>query len=100
MALTYLFVAAVLQPRTIAVCAFHLSAGRPRHQLDRRGSRLRCQHAVQDPSGISAVFGPVSNVDFVFEVVVGIFECNVPLDAAGAYPTLVALLALVLMGGS
>jgi hypothetical protein len=66
--------------------------GWTRHEFDRRGSRLRSQHAIKDVSGVSAVFGPVGSVDFVVDVVSSVDECDVLLKTAGPYPTFVPLL--------
>src|SRR5712692_128339 len=69
-----------------------LRADGARHEFDRRGSRLRSQHAIEDVSSVSAVFGPVGSVDFVVDVVSGVDECDVLLNAAGSYSTFVPLL--------
>jgi len=45
-----------------------------------------------DAFGVSAVFGPVSSVDFVVDVVASVNEGDVFLDAAGPDPTFVLLL--------
>src|SRR5258708_8610509 len=71
---------------------FELGARGSRHHLDCRGPRLRGQHAVQDPPGIAAVLGPIGGVDLVVDVVVGVDERDVLLNAGGSYPTLVPLL--------
>src|SRR5260370_24136607 len=63
-----------------------------RHEFDRRGSRPRSQHDIQDVAGVSAVFGPVGSVDLVVDVVSGVDECDILLNAAGPYPTFVPLL--------
>jgi hypothetical protein len=69
-----------------------LGACETRHDFDRRGPRLRSQHAVQDPSGVPAVFSPVGGIDFVVDAVVRVDECDVLVNTTGPYPTLVVLL--------
>src|SRR5256885_8298362 len=63
-----------------------------RHEFDRRGSRLRRQHAVEDISSVAPVFGPIRSVDGVVDIVVGVNERNVFLEAPGPDPTFVRLL--------
>src|SRR5207244_7728873 len=69
-----------------------LGARRARHQFGRRRLRLRGQHAVEDASGVAPVFGPVGSVDLIVDGVLGAYERNVFLDAAGPEPTFVPLL--------
>src|SRR6202171_1648422 len=82
--------------RTVAVGAVPgavgLGACRARHHLERRGSGFRGQHAVEDPSGIAPVFGPVGSVDFGIETVAGVDERDVLPNSSGLYPTFVLLL--------
>jgi hypothetical protein len=63
-----------------------------RHELDRRRPRLWSQHAVEDASGVSAIFGPVGGINFVVETVVSVDERHILLNTAGTYPALVPLL--------
>jgi hypothetical protein len=63
-----------------------------RYELDRRGPRLWSQHAVEDASGVPAVFGPIGTIDLIVDVVIGVDEGDVLLNTAGPYPTLVPLL--------
>src|SRR2546423_14423219 len=63
-----------------------------RQKFERRGSRLRSQHAVEDAPGIAPVFGPVGRVDVVVHLVVGVHEGDILLDAAGPDPTFVPVL--------
>src|SRR3984893_19550696 len=65
---------------------------RARHEFGCRGARLRGQHAIEDGSGVLAVFGPVGRVDFVVDVAGGVHEGDVLLDATGPNPTFVCLL--------
>src|SRR5438270_14070857 len=65
---------------------------RARYEFDRRGPRLRGKHAVEDVPGVAPVFGPIRSVDFVVDVVVGVCERDVFLDAAGLDPTFVPFL--------
>src|ERR1700736_6641038 len=65
----------------------YLRAGRTSLDFDRRGSRLGSQHAVQDPSGVPAVFGPVGTIEFGVEVVIGVDECDVLLNTTRPYST-------------
>src|SRR4029077_15392129 len=74
------------QPALIA-----LVARRARHEFDGRGSRVRRQHAVENASGVSAVLGPIGRVNFVVDCALGVDECDVVLNAAGSYSTLVPL---------
>src|SRR5207245_5154998 len=69
-----------------------LGARRARHQVGRRRSRLRGQHAVEDASGVAPVLGPVGSVDLIVDGVVGIHERHVLLDATVPDPTFVPLL--------
>src|ERR1700693_3673545 len=69
-----------------------LRAGGARHELDRRRFRLWSQHAVEDASGVSAVFGAVGSIDFGVNVMPGVDEGDLVLNTADAYPTLVPLL--------
>src|SRR5437879_10457821 len=68
-----------------------LRAGRAWHDFDRRGSRPRSQHAVEDASGVSAVFGPVRSIDSVADVGAGVKECDVLVNTSGPYLTLLRL---------
>src|SRR5437879_4065241 len=63
-----------------------------RHEFDRRRSRLRRQHAVEDISSVAPVFGPIGSVDGAVDIVVGVNEGGVLLEASGPDPTLVRLL--------
>src|SRR5260370_3997983 len=64
-----------------------------RHELERRGSRLRGQHAVEDVSGVPAVLGPVGGIDLIVDVVARcVDECDVLQNAAGSYAALTPLL--------
>src|SRR2546426_10050074 len=63
-----------------------------RHQFDRRRSRLRSQHTVEDAAGVAPVFGPVRSVDFIVNGLIGSHERDVFLDAAGPDTTFVPLL--------
>src|ERR1700730_3519278 len=62
------------------------------HELEGRRSRLWSQHAVEDASGVSAVLRPVSSIDLVVDVMVGVDECDVLLNTGGLYPTFMPLL--------
>ena len=61
------------------------------HQFECRGSRFTGQHAVKDASGVPAVLGPVGGIDFVLDVLVGVDECDVLLNATGPNTSLVCL---------
>src|SRR5260370_35982178 len=58
-----------------------------RHELERRGSRLRGQHAVEDVSGVPAVLGPGGGIDLIVRLVARwVGECDVLQNAPGAVP--------------
>jgi hypothetical protein len=82
--------------QTVAIPAFQgvvtLRANRARHDFKRGGPRFRSQHAFKDLSGVSAVFGAISGVDLVIDLVVGLDECGVLLNAACPNPTFMRLL--------
>src|ERR1700737_4477320 len=71
---------------------------RTRHEFGRRGARLPGQYAVEDGSGVPAVFGPVGRVDFRVNVVVGVHEGGVLLDGTGPDPTFVCFLDATVPG--
>src|SRR5437763_8435296 len=70
-----------------------------RHELDRRGSRLRTDDASDDACGVAAVLGAVGGVDLVIEIGGGVYEDDVFLDAAGADVTFVPVLGAAEPGG-
>src|SRR5205807_7831231 len=51
-----------------------------RHELDRRRSRLRRQHAVEDISSVAPVFGPIGSIDRIVDIAVGVNERSVLLE--------------------
>src|SRR6059036_3971603 len=61
-----------------------------RHELDRRGARLRGHHGVNVACAVAAVLGAVRGVDLVVPAGVGfLHEGDVFLDAARPDPTFV-----------
>src|SRR5947209_18303661 len=54
-----------------------LGSGGARHEVDRRRTRPSRQHTVENASSVPVVFGPVSCIDLVVQVMVGRHEGDI-----------------------
>src|SRR5260370_27390306 len=81
----------VLRSVVVLIPSRQLRARWTRDDLEGRGARRSAQDGVDDAGGIAAVFAAVCSVDLVVDVVVGVHEAHVFVDAACADVPLIAI---------